>query len=115
MGKDISLFITYYINLFGNRQSYDGADKCFENLIEPYLELYTAEQFIQLIEKINTNCQLNQRWRAHGNNTEIYRFAKKILPVDFDYSQYTNFKYNADDSDLIQDTDELNDDGQLLF
>lgn len=93
-GGNISIILSYYIDWFAKQNTYDNADYYFNMFIKPNIDLFTKDQIISLIEAINSdpNGQLSGRWRAKRDNTIIYNYAKDILPKDFDYSKYENFK-----------------------
>ena len=92
-GKEI---IDFYIEHFRDSYNYNCADERFSLAIEPFLPKFTKEQFISLIVAIDGNSQIYNRGASFSTNTIVYNAAKKLLPADFDYSKYPNFKYKAD-------------------
>lgn len=69
--------------------------------IKPNLDLFTKEQFIEILNIINSNAQIYNRGASYVSNTEIINAAKKILEKTFDYSRYDNIKFkNGTEEDL---------------
>ena len=71
---------------------FDTADKNFHDKIEIFLEEFTPEQLIKLLEAIDSNYQIFQRGLAKYHNSKIKIVCDKILGADFDYSKYKNFR-----------------------
>lgn len=95
---EISCFLDYVVEYYGNCISYDGADSRFESSIKPYLHLMNRDQIVRLISVSNENDQIYGRWRAKNANTFIVENGKTVLGSDFNYSVFPNFTF--DDSVL---------------
>ena len=91
-GKEI---LDFYIEHFSNSCSYDSADRRFLFAIKPFLSKFSREQIILLIEAIDQNDQIHNRGASLYTNKMVYQIAEKILPPDFDYAIYTNFRFNS--------------------
>lgn len=55
--------------------------------------MMSRDQFIRVIDAVNTNHQINGRNASKDSNTEIVIAAKDMLGNDFGYSRYSNFKF----------------------
>ena len=97
--------LDFFIVYFGNSYLFDIANKRYNEVIKPHLSDFTKEQFISLITVINNNDQIYNRRSNEICNTEIVRYAKKVL-LDFDYEHYSNFAF---DKDVLVDDDEADD------
>lgn len=83
---------------FGGSGSYDAADYSFSWLIEPYLQEFSQEQFVELIDTIDKHSQLHGRARARGDNTKIKAAADDLfarLGSDFNYAEYQRFEFET--------------------
>jgi hypothetical protein len=85
-------YLNLCITIFVKSSSFDGADSNFHSKIEPYLKEFTETQFEDLIIGIDSNFQVYSRNQARYNNKKIKEFSDKVLPKDFDYSKYLDFK-----------------------
>lgn len=85
--------------------SYDMADRVYNTIISPSLDLFTKEQFIRIFEIINSNNQISDRGQAYNSNGEIVRAAQKYLDSTFDYSAFSNMVF---DHSILHDTEGLN-------
>ena len=101
-GGNISSLLSHFIILFSNCASFDAADKCFDKLIRPNIQSFSVDDFKSIIDKVNLNYQLYHRRRARDDNTLIYNCAKSVLPDDFDFGSYSNFKYSVEDAETIE-------------
>jgi hypothetical protein len=94
LAKDHNLkkeFLDLSITIFSRSQSFNNADNNFRYAIEPYLDDFSNEQLISLIQAINDNYQICQRNASSYDNKKIKEICEKKLPKDFDYSKYQNF------------------------
>ena len=103
---ELNILIDFFILLYGNSGSFDTANSRFDNLIEPVLLQMSREQIICLIEVSNDNNQIYGRWHSYSDNTAIVKNVKGILGDDFDYSRYSNFKF---DESVLDESSEQND------
>jgi len=87
--------IDLFILLFGDSGSYDTADSQYTSFIKPYLQRYTRENFIKLLEAINTRPQIYNRGRSRTDDSEIMNYTERVLGPDFDYSSYSHFKLTS--------------------
>ena len=91
----------YCIKAFSKSNSFNQADLRYTMHIKPNLDLFTKEQFIEILNIINSNAQIYNRGASYVSNTEIINAAKKILEKTFDYSRYDNIKFkNGTEEDL---------------
>ncbi len=89
-----NLFAEYCIEAYANSDCFDCADFRFATFISPNLDLFDKEQFIRLIEAIDTNDQLYARGLAKNSNNEIVKVAKGVLDAGFEYDSYRNFRFD---------------------
>ncbi|RJE74171.1 hypothetical protein [Reichenbachiella sp. MSK19-1] len=71
--------------------SFDSADRNYYNRIDPYLKEFSSDQLIKLIEGINGNSQINSRNQVKYTNKKIKEVCDKMLPKDFNFSEYYHF------------------------
>ena len=86
---------TFLICHFGASPAFDDANKRYSSFIYPYLEKFSANQFILLIDKVDNNDQIHDRRSSFTTNTEIVIYAQKVLGNDFDFSRYPRFKFET--------------------
>lgn len=95
LSGDLSCFINYCIEYFGNSSSFDGANERYEIAIRPMLSKMSRDQFLRLIFVVNENDQIYNRYANYSTNTEIAMAAQMVLGADFDYGQYPHFAYDT--------------------
>lgn len=87
------LFNKFLIKQYSQSSSYVSARNRFDSLIKPYMNYFTATDFIELIDAINSNDQIyNYGWQIDRND-KILEIALPQLPAGFDLSQYEHFEY----------------------
>lgn len=94
LAKDYNLkkeFLDLAITIFSRSNSYNNADNNFWYAIEQYLEDFSNEQLISIIEAINSNHQIYQRNASSYDNRKVKEVCDRKLPESFDYSKYHNF------------------------
>lgn len=90
----VSEFYKLIIGNFASSQSFDSADTRFENSIIPYLEDFKHQEFIMLLNAINTNNQIYNRRKAESDNNIIKIYSDQIIGQDFDYqTNYPNIRF----------------------
>lgn len=80
----------FAIRLYGVAWCFDAADEYFDNLIEPILGDFSADQLKKLIEYSNDNSQIYSRKKFSNSRRLIKKYMDKKNP-QFDYSLYVNF------------------------
>lgn len=80
----------FAIRLYGVARCFDAADEYFDNLIEPILGDFSADQLKKLIEYSNDNSQIYSRKKFSNSRRLIKKYMDKKNP-QFDYSLYVNF------------------------
>ena len=76
------------IMLYKRVTSYYESEDRFYSCIEPFLNDFTADEFIEIIESINSNHEHYENWYQRGHNDKIYSVAKGILPTSFSLGNY---------------------------
>lgn len=84
---------------------FERADLYYERYIKPELKDYTADDFIYLLEGINTNNQVYWRNRSSVDDFIILKLARDKLPSGYDFSIYNNLPVNK----LTQHEEEIED------
>ena len=79
----------FAIKLYGVAMCFDAADEYFDNLIEPILGDFSADQLKKLIEYSNDNSQIYSRKKFSNSRRLIKKYMDKKNP-QFDYSLYVN-------------------------
>lgn len=93
LAKDYNLkteFLDLCIVIFSRSNSFNNADNNFWNAIEPYLEDFTNDQLVSIVEGINNNYQISQRNGASSDSKKIKTILDKKHPT-FDYSKHYKF------------------------
>ena len=85
--------VDYLIEYFSDSSSFDVANNRYNYAIKPYLSILSRDQFIRVINAVNSNHQIYGRNASKDSNTEIVIAAKDVLGSDFGYSSYSNFKF----------------------
>lgn len=88
------LFYTFLLNHYSKTNSFTSARDRFDKIIEPYLEEFDMDCFVRLIDIINENDQIYQYSGQRSRNNRIIDVAKLVLPEDFNYDAYENFRYS---------------------
>ena len=94
-----SLFKKFIIQYYAKSPDYTSAKLRFDNVLSQYFKIFTAEDFIEIIEAINTNDQIYGYGWQKGRNDQLLKYAKPFLPDDFSLSAYPNFKYTQEEND----------------
>lgn len=116
-----SVFYTFLIEHYKKSNSYTEAKLRFSNVIRPFLQDFNEEQFIKLLSVISSNPQIYKYMGQPSRNNEIVEYAGKVLPANFDYSQYPNFIFTQKESDdegtemLFDEASIEEEDGELPF
>lgn len=92
---ELPIFIDYCIEYFGRSYNYTKANERYCMVIQSLLSKMTRNQYINLIQKINNNAQIYDRYTAYETNTEIFSHAISVLGKDFDFSMYPHFKFDS--------------------
>ncbi len=98
------LFNKFLIKHYSQSSSYSSAKNRFDYLIEPYMNYFTATDFIELFDVINRNNQIyNYGWQTERND-KILKIALPLLPAGFDFSQYEHFDYTKTEKEEEADS-----------
>lgn len=104
--------IDCFIETYGKSTRYDDANDNYRVLIAPYLGKMNKRHFEKLIMVSNENDQIYDRRRSRYANDEILKYALKLLPNEFDFDEYPNFKYSEiPESEEVDDLTKNNQDG----
>ena len=87
------LILDFFICLYAESSNFDTADLRYNNLIQPYLKEFSRTQIIEIIRVTNSNGQIYARGCSFHSNTQIIRKTKDLL-VDFDFTEYPNFRFD---------------------
>ena len=98
-----SKFLDMIIERYSKSSLYKSGREWFDSFIEPYLEQFSADHFVKLIEAINCNPQLYEYAGQSYRNTTIVNAAQGVLPDDFDYAKYEKFRFHQPLSEEIDD------------
>lgn len=98
-GKE-KLILDFFVKKYINSNSYAETENFYKTLIYPYLKYLNKEHFENIIEKTNTNNQLNEWFGIRTANSKILAHAQKVLTKDFDVSKYPKFEY---DKQILED------------
>ncbi len=93
IGK-IRQLVDFFIEYYGKSGNFDTADNRFKKVIEPFVKEMNHDQFVRLIEVSNSNRQVYGRGASYSANGVIVTAAKDVLGADFDYSEYSNFRFD---------------------
>jgi hypothetical protein len=88
----VSIAIDVSIGVYGESDSFDRADECFDYLIEPMLTQMSDKQLAEVIQVSNSNGQIYNRRAFNASRRKIKDAMNKANP-DFDYSPYNNFEW----------------------
>jgi hypothetical protein len=94
--ETLDKLITLYTDRYARSQSYSDADRTFDALIEPVLTLLNREQFIYLLEQIETNSQVCDRGKAYSDHKMIQEQCHSVCD-SFDYAPYEKFLKSIED------------------
>ncbi len=100
------LFAKYLILHYSQSNTYVSARNRFDNIIEPNLNKFEQEDFVQLIQVINDNDQIYNYYGQSYRNDILLGVAKPVLAADFDFSQYEHFKFTEDVATEGEDEEE---------
>lgn len=89
---DASTAIEYATAAFDKCCSFDEADSCFNEVIEPILPDMDMRQLEKLMETVNSNGQINCRRDAPRTNRIIRRRVQELQP-DYDFSTFGNMRF----------------------
>lgn len=99
------LFVKLLIKHYSRSSSYASARNRFDNVIEPYLDLFSGTDFIELIEVINGNRQIYEYgWQCERNDL-ILEKAKNKLPAQFDLTRYEHFSHSKPEENEAETTE----------
>lgn len=93
--KDFDMKFQYFdlaIAIFSKSNYYDTADSNFQQIIEPYLADFSADQLREIVASVHENSQINGRGMARYTN-RLIKAEMDIKIPDFDYSKVYNFKF----------------------
>lgn len=90
---DLEFLINYFIECFRVSSSFEIADKRLK-FVKAFLEKMTREQYIKLIEIIDSNSQIHNLFCIADFNTELVKKAIPILGKEFNYKDYRNFNFS---------------------
>ncbi|MET0026990.1 MAG: hypothetical protein ABW101_05085 [Candidatus Thiodiazotropha sp.] len=76
---------------YGASWSYDKSDERFSSAIKPYIEQYTNDDLVDLLNKIEANGQTYERRGARGDHRIIKERCDNVLGASFDYTPYPHF------------------------
>ena len=79
------------IKLYKNANFYYESEDRFYSCIEPFLNDFSADEFIEIIESINSNHEHYENWYQRSHNDKIYSVAKGKLPASFNLGNYPHF------------------------
>lgn len=108
--------VDFFIEYYASSSNYNRADSIFEDAIEPLLEYMNYDQFVRLITVSNENRQIYARNASVWANGKIVSVAKEVLGAEFDYTQFSNFKFDhaiIESSEKISEKNENNDDWEF--
>lgn len=115
-----NLFVAFLLKYYSESNSYNSTRNRFDRTISKYLDIFTATNFVKLIEIINSNNQIYGYGWQQERNDKIMEYAKKVLP-EIDLSVYEHFRYtheeSGDDNSSETDisTDSVDADEELPF
>ena len=75
--------------------SYDTANNRFQECILPNLKFFNQESALFLLEKIESNPQVYERWKASRDHIKIREYFKTFLSDDFKFEKYPHFDENT--------------------
>lgn len=104
-----SLFTKFLINHYSQSNTYSSARNRFDHIIEPYLNRFSQEDFVLLLEAINKNNQIYNYSLQQIRNDRILEVARTVLPDNFDFSKFKNFKFSGDDVEGSRNNEANND------
>jgi hypothetical protein len=79
------------IKMYIKSSSYSTADKFFDRFIEPIMNQFDEDEFVELIQEIEGNSQTYERGKAIRDHAQLIKVCEDKLPADFDESKYANF------------------------
>lgn len=96
------LFRKLLIKHYARSGSFNSTKIRFDKCVVYYLPLFSAADFIELIEAINNNRQIyGYGWQKERNDI-ILEHARSVLPEGFAFDNYPNFNYTTPDSQDVQ-------------
>ena len=104
-----SLFTKFLINHYSQSNTYSSARNRFDHIIEPYLNRFSQEDFVLLLEAINKNNQIYNYSLQQIRNDRILEVARTVHPDNFDFSKFKNFKFSGDDVEGSRNNEANND------
>lgn len=96
------LFSRLLIKHYARSSSYVSARNRFDNVIEPYMDLFSTVDFIELIDAINSNQQIYEYGWQKERNDRILEKAGNLFPESFDLSKYENFDYTKPEERTLE-------------
>ena len=76
---------------YGKSQSFASAEERYEKFISPVIKKYKKTEMLDLLDRIDSNDQIYGRSYNNHINTRVKDACDKLLGVEYDYSEYTNF------------------------
>jgi len=107
------LFTKFLINHYAKSDSYSDARDRFDGVISTYLDLFNSNDFIELIDTINSNRQIYDYGWQRARNDMILQYAIPKLPANFDLDRYEHFEYTKQDDAVGQE--EQKEQEELVF
>lgn len=90
--KKYAILVSAYYCTSG---SYKTADERFQECILPNLKFFNQESALFLLEKIESNPQVYERWKASSDHIKIREYFKTFLSDDFKFEKYPHFDGNT--------------------
>jgi len=98
------VFYKFLIDHYSKSCSFASARARFDEVIENYLDDFNAEEFIKMIEVINSNRQIYGYGWQDERNDKILQYARPLLSEDFDFDQFEHFKYTKKEEEVIEES-----------
>ena len=108
-----SLFNKFVIKHYANCESYTSARLRFDKTLSPFLELFSADDYIEIIKAINSNHELYEYWGQRERNDRMLKIARPLLPEDFPFEDYPNFRFTEETNETESPQNDDNDRGFL--
>ena len=109
------LFIDFLINYYSKSDSYSSAKYRFDTILQYYLDLFDLNDFVALLEVINTNNQIYNYISQRSRNNKILEILSDVIPPDFNFDIYENFEFTKpkDEEEETQEETESNTDTEI--
>ena len=94
-----SLFNRFIINFYARSTSYNSTRLRFDYVLSDYFDIFSAEDYIEIISAINSNNQIyGYGWQTERND-RLLEHARPLLPDDFSFDDYPNFRFTQQETD----------------